>query len=84
MNHNVPEYRTLVEVLEDAILKESDAEQFYLDSMELAQTDEVKQFLLRMAAMEREHFDLLTGRLETLKAEQHSIDGIQSSYEKSS
>ena len=81
MTPTIPEYRSLVEVLQDAILKENDAEQFYLDAMPLARTDEVREFLIQMAGMENEHSRLLNAKLESLKAEQHSIDGILSSYD---
>ena len=81
MKRIIPEYRTLVEVLQDAILKENDAEQFYIEAMPLAHTEEVRDFLRKMAEMELDHANLLTGMLESLKAEQHSIDGILSSYE---
>jgi rubrerythrin len=81
MQKIIPEYMTLVEVLQDAILKESDAEQFYLEASSLSPSTEVRQFLIEMAKMEKEHFDLLSKQLESLKADQHIIDGILSSYD---
>lgn len=81
MKRVIPAYKTLVDVLQDAIDKENDAEQFYSEASELAQTPEVKQFLLELAAMERQHFLMLAEKLEELKADQRVMNGILSSYD---
>lgn len=81
MKRIIPAYKTLVDVLQDAIDKEADAEQFYAEAAELAQTPEVRQFLLELGAMERQHFVMLSEKLEELKADQTVMNGILSSYD---
>jgi rubrerythrin len=81
MKRVIPAYKTLVDVLQDAIDKEADAEQFYAEASELAQTPEVKRFLLELAEMERQHFVMLSEKLEELKADRQVMDGILSSYD---
>ena len=80
MQRVIPEYKTLVEVLQDAIDKESDAGEFYREAAEMAQSTDVRNFLLEMAAMEQEHFDMLTRKLASLRADQQVMNGILSSY----
>ena len=80
MKRVIPEYKTLAEVLQDAIDKESDAEEFYREAAEMAPSTEVRAFLLEMAVMEREHFDMLTRQLASLRADQQVMNGILSSY----
>jgi len=79
----IPEYKSLAEILQDAITKESDAEQYYLEAAEIAQQIEVREFLLEMATMERDHFNMLSTKLESLQAEQSAMAGILSSYDES-
>ncbi len=81
MKRVIPAYKSLVDILQDAIDKENDAEQFYTEAAELAQNAEVKEFLLDMAAMEKEHALMLARRLDSLRADQTVIDGILSSYD---
>jgi rubrerythrin len=81
MKRVIPAYKNLVDVLQDAIDKEADAEQFYAEASELAPEPEVKQFLLELAAMERQHFLLLSEKLEVLQAGRTVMNGILSSYD---
>lgn len=81
MKRVIPAYKTLVDILQDAIDKENDAEQFYTEAAELAQNAEVRDFLLDMAKMEKEHALMLSRRLDSLRADQTVIDGIMSSYD---
>lgn len=81
MKRVIPAYKTLVDILQDAIDKENDAEQFYTEAAELAQNAEVREFLLDMARMEKEHALMLARRLDSLRADQTVIDGILSSYD---
>jgi rubrerythrin len=81
MKRVIPAYKNLVDVLQDAIDKEADAEQFYTEASEMAQTPEVRQFLLELAAMERQHFVMLSEKLEEMKADRQVMDGILSSYD---
>ena len=77
----IPAYRTLVDVIQDAIGKESDAERFYTEAAELASTPEVRDFLLGMARMEHDHYTMLSDKLASLKADQTVMNGILSSYD---
>jgi rubrerythrin len=81
MKRVIPAYKTLVDILQDAIDKENDAEQYYTEAAELAQNAEVREFLLDMARMEKEHALMLARRLDSLRADQTVIDGILSSYD---
>lgn len=80
MEHVIPAYKNLVDVLQDAVDKESDAEQFYREAAELALEPELKNFLLNLASMEGEHYELLKGKLELLKANSDVMYGIMSSF----
>ncbi|MBI5646481.1 MAG: hypothetical protein HY962_06075 [Ignavibacteriae bacterium] len=80
MKRVIPEYKTLAEVLQDAIDKEKDAEVFYREAAAMAQATDIREFLTQMADMERDHFDMLTRRLDALRADQQVMDGILSSY----
>ena len=81
MKRVIPSYKSLVDILQDAVDKENDAEQYYLEAAALAHTAEVKEFLFEMSRMERDHSVQLSKQLETLRAEQTAINGILSSYD---
>jgi len=83
MKRVIPAYRNLTEILQDAIDKERDAEEFYREAAELAPSTEVRDFLLNLASMERDHFDMLSKTLESLNADRQVMDGILSSYDES-
>ncbi|MBR9977480.1 MAG: hypothetical protein KFH87_05280 [Bacteroidetes bacterium] len=80
MKRVIPEYSSLVDIIEDAIIKEKDAWRFYTEAAEMAPTDDIREFLLEMAAMEKEHVTLLTNKLETLRSDNTVMEGILSSY----
>ena len=80
MKRVIPEYKTLLEVLQDAIDKENDAEAFYREAADLAQSTDIREFLTEMASMEHDHYVMLTRRLEAIRADQRVMDGILSSY----
>ena len=80
MKQVIPAYKNLVDVLQDAVDKEADAELFYREASELALDPEVKEFLLHLSDMEADHYDQLKAKLETLKANGQVIDGIRSSF----
>ena len=80
MKRVIPEYKNLVDIIQDAIDKEGDAEEYYRQAAERAHTAEVKDFLLGLARMEKEHHDQLAAMLEKLRAEKTVMDGILSSY----
>jgi rubrerythrin len=80
MKQIIPEYLTLADIFRDAIDKENDAEKFYLQASELAQTAELRDFLVGLARMEREHAELLGKKLESFQADKTVMDGILSSY----
>ncbi|MCZ7555402.1 MAG: hypothetical protein M5R41_03230 [Bacteroidia bacterium] len=81
MKRIIPEYTALIDIIQDALDKEKDAQAFYLEAADMAQAAEVRDFLLEMAEMERSHTELLSRKLEALKSNQVVMDGILSSFE---
>ena len=81
MKRVIPEYTALVDIIKDALDKEKDARDFYLEAADMAQAAEVRDFLLEMAEMEKSHVDLLTRKLEMLKSDKTVMEGILSSFE---
>jgi rubrerythrin len=81
MKRIIPEYTALIDIIQDALDKEKDAQAFYLEAADMAQAAEVRDFLLEMADMERSHAEMLTAKLESLKSNQVVLDGILSSFE---
>ena len=80
MKRVIPEYKTLVDILQDAVDKERDAERYYLEAAGVAQDEKVKRFLVELAEMEKEHAVRLGQMLDQIRADQTVIDGILSSY----
>jgi rubrerythrin len=80
MKRVIPEYTALVDILQDAIDKENDAKRFYEEAAELALATDVRDFLLRMAAMEEGHAEMLAKKLESIRSDQTVMDGILSSF----
>jgi rubrerythrin len=80
MKQVIPEYKNLVDLFQDAIDKERDAEMFYREAAELAQSTEIRQFLLELSATEHEHFLALSQKLEQVRAEMMAMNGIMASY----
>ncbi len=81
MKRVIPEYTALLDIIQDAIDKEKDAQAFYLEAADMAQAADVRDFLLEMADMERSHAELLARKLESLKSDQVVMDGILSSFD---
>lgn len=80
MKRVIPEYKSLVDILQDAVDKEKDAERYYREAADMAQDEQVRHFLTELAEMEKEHSVRLAQMLEQLRADQTVIDGIMSSY----
>jgi rubrerythrin len=80
MNRDVPEYKSLLDILQDAVNEELEAERFYTAAADLATSDDIRSFLLELADMERDHAVQLGRRLESLQADQTILDGIRASY----
>lgn len=80
MKRVIPEYTSLEDILQDAIDKENDAREFYLEAAKLAQAAGIRDFLLEMAEMEQGHADLLARKLESVRSDQTVMDGILSSF----
>lgn len=81
MKRVIPEYSTLEDIIQDAIDKEKDAFRFYTEAAAMAQTEDVRVFLLEMAAMEKEHADMLARKLESIQSDMTVMDGILSSFD---
>ena len=80
MKRVIPEYKSLVDILQDAVGKERDAERYYREAADMAQDERVKHFLNELADMEKEHAVRLDQMLEQLRADQTVMDGILSSF----
>ncbi|MBE0645688.1 MAG: hypothetical protein IH600_16535 [Bacteroidetes bacterium] len=80
MKRVIPEYASLEDIIQDAIDKEKDAEQFYAEASELAQATEIRDFLLNMAEMEKGHAEMLARKLESIRSDKTVMDGILSSF----
>ena len=81
MKRVIPEYSTLEDIIQDAIDKEKDAFRFYTEAAAMAQTEDVRVFLLEMAAMEKEHAEMLARKLESIRSDMTVMDGILSSFD---
>ncbi|MFZ1730768.1 MAG: ferritin family protein [Bacteroidota bacterium] len=81
MKRVIPEYSTLEDIIQDAIDKEIDAQQFYAEAAALAQAAGIREFLLDMADMEQGHADMLARKLESIKSDKTVMDGILSSFD---
>ncbi|MFA6232811.1 MAG: ferritin family protein [Bacteroidota bacterium] len=81
MKRVIPEYTALEDIIQDAIDKEKDAQQFYTEAAGLAQAAGIREFLLDMADMEQGHADMLARKLESLKSDKTVMDGILSSFD---
>lgn len=80
MKRVIPEYTSLEDIIQDAIDKEKDAFRFYTEAAAMTQTEDVRVFLLEMAAMEKEHAEMLARKLESIKSDMTVMDGILSSF----
>ncbi len=80
MKRVIPAYKTLVEVLQDALDKEKDAVSFYREAAEMADEGDIRAFLLQLAEMESEHAGMIQQRLDSLQSDKRVMDGILSSY----
>lgn len=60
---------TILSILEEAIESEIESEERYLHAAEIACDTRVRDFLIFLAKMEREHKELLTKQHEELKAQ---------------
>lgn len=77
---DVKDFGSIEEILEFAVNEEKDAEQFYLEASKKASDPDLKQFLKKLAAMEREHFLILQAKLEECRATNFSCKGILDSF----
>jgi len=72
--------RTIIEVLEHAIERESDSYNYYVHAAKQAENPIVRKFLLQLADMEKGHWLQLEGYLKELKAQTAITDSIISSF----
>jgi len=64
-----PETSTLVQILEEAIEKEHNSYEHYAKAARQAAKPSVKKMFLRLAEMEKGHFDELSKQLDSVKAQ---------------
>ncbi len=77
---HIPEFSTIEEILQFAINEEKDAYDYYLEASERITDPKLKQFLIKLAAMEVEHYNLLNEKLDEYKVNLFCSNAIMSSF----
>ena len=65
----IPEARTLVQILEEAIAKEHESYEYYADAARHSGKPSVKRMFLSLADMEKGHITELNKQLDHVKAQ---------------
>ncbi len=81
MTHShIPEFSTIEEILQFAIKEEKEAYDYYMEASERIADPDMKCFLIKLAAMEIEHYNTLKEKLEECRANHFCSEGIMSSF----
>ena len=81
MNEKKTTFNSIEDILQYAINEEKDAYKYYTEAARQIADEDMKKFLLHLAKMEVDHYNILKKKLEEYKANQFSIDGILSSFD---
>ena len=76
----INEFNSIEEILEFAVNEEKEAEEYYLAAADRTPDPQLKEFLVRLAAMEKEHFLMLKAKLEECRANNFTCKGILNSF----
>lgn len=76
----IPEFSSFEEIIEYAMKEEKEAEDFYMKASERVFDPDLKNFLLKLAELEVEHYETLKHKLEEYKANRFGMKGIMSSF----
>ncbi|HEY9165954.1 MAG TPA: ferritin family protein [Candidatus Kryptonia bacterium] len=72
---------TITSILEEAIKSEIDSEKKYLHGAKIACDPQVKEVLLSLAGMEHEHKEILTKKLQELRAQMTVVNQMNEMFE---
>ena len=78
--NNQNQFDTIEDILNYAITEEKDAYFFYKNSADKMTDPDLKKFLLGLAKMEMEHYNILKKKLEKCNANSFCHHGILSSF----
>jgi len=73
-------FKSIGEILTFAMQEEQEAAQYYEKMSQETDDPEMKEFFIKLAKMEIEHFDSLKMKLQEYEAREFSIKGVQSSF----
>jgi rubrerythrin len=77
----IKKYRSVVEILQDAIDKEVDSFDYYYQCAQEVSDRELKDFLLKLAQTEEDHRQQLEEYLREAKAQMEIDEAIMSSFD---
>ena len=72
----IPDYKSLPEILEEAIQHEEESNAFYLAAAERTQNPELQRFLRHLAAVELDHKQQLHEQLEMVRSENAMVNDL--------
>ncbi len=75
------EFASIEEILSYAMQEEQDAYDYYIAASNRTADPELKTFLIELAEMEVDHYNILKNKLEEFKANDFSTHGIIASFE---
>ena len=76
----IPEFKNLVEILEEAVLHEQESHDYYLEAAERTQDPELQRFLQHLAEVELTHKTSLEEKLEMVRAGQDMVNDLIYSF----
>ncbi len=75
------EFSSIEEILTYAMNEEQDAYDYYIAAANRTADPELKTFLIELAEMEVDHYNILKKKLEECKANEFCFSGIRSSFD---
>ncbi|NQU67358.1 MAG: hypothetical protein HQ510_05390 [Candidatus Marinimicrobia bacterium] len=76
-----PQFSSIENILEFAMKEEQDAYKYYTEAASQIADEDMKKFLIHLAKMEIDHYNVLKKKLEEYKANQFSTEGILASFD---
>jgi rubrerythrin len=76
----IPEFKSLEEILEEAILHEQESHDYYLEAAERTRNADLKRFLQHLAEVELRHKTDLQEKLDMLRNEQALANDLLYSF----
>jgi rubrerythrin len=72
----IPEFKSLVEILEEAVTHEQESHDFYLEAAKRTQDPDLQRFLRHLAEVELTHKADLEERLEIIRTGQDMVNDL--------